>query len=220
MKSKARHNAALAPHWWTGSGMPLPASDGSPLIIAVPTPHTNQRSQARELVRSALRESLGRLLGCGPETVPLDIEPGQAPRLTLPASSSTSAHLSISHEAGLSLAAIRVGGPIGIDLMALDYADLPDCEALARDYLGPPALAALQATAAPQRQAAFARAWTAHEACLKCLGLPLQEWSPGLARRIARCRIVELALPADYVGAAALDIPSMAVSLSHQHPAP
>lgn len=196
--------ATLLPHWWAGHdtspGMPAPARDGSPFIVAVPTPQTRLRGQARELVRDALRASLGRLLGCAPEAVPLDIKPGQAPVLALPAAS---VHLSISHEAGLSLAALRVGGRIGIDLMASDAAALPDQEALARDYLGPQAVAALHDTPAQQRQASFARLWTAHEACLKCLGLPLQEWSPALARDIARCRVTQLRLPANYIGAAA-----------------
>jgi 4'-phosphopantetheinyl transferase len=180
--------------------MPTPAPDGSLFIIAVPTPRTNLRGQARELVRDALRASLGRLLGCAPEAVPLEIEPGQAPALMLP---NASIHLSISHEAGLSLAAVRVGGRIGIDLMALDDTALPDQQALARDYLGPHAATALQGIPAPQRQAAFARLWTAHEACLKCLGLPLQEWSPALAERISRCRVTTLRLPRNYLGAAA-----------------
>lgn len=192
--------AALAPHWWANPGMPLPAHDGTPYLIAVPTPHTSLRGQARELVRTALRESLGRLLGCAPEAVPLDIRPGQAPVLNL---STTSIHLSISHEAGLSLAAIRVGGPVGVDLMACDVAALPDQEALARDYLGPQAAATLHGASTAQRQIAFARLWTAHEACLKCLGLPLQEWSPVLGATIARCRVAALRLPAGYIGAAA-----------------
>lgn len=192
--------AALAPHWWAGPGMPLPAHDGTPYLIAVPTPRTSLRGQARELVRTALRESLGRLLGCAPEAVPLDIRPGQAPVLRLP---TRSIHLSITHEAGLSLAAIRVGGPVGIDLMACDDASLPDQEALAWDYLGPEAAATLHGAPAAARQVAFARLWTAQEACLKCLGLPLQEWSPALAGKIARCRIAALRLPANYIGTAA-----------------
>jgi 4'-phosphopantetheinyl transferase len=181
--------------------MPTPAPDGSLFIIAVPTPRTNLRGQARELVRDALRASLGRLLGCAPEAVPLEIEPGQAPALMLP---NASIHLSISHEAGLSLAVMRVGGRIGIDLMALDDTALPDQQALARDYLGPRMAATLDGTPAPQRQAAFARAWSSHEACLKCLGMPLQEWSPALATRMRSCRLVEIALPSNYIGMAAL----------------
>jgi 4'-phosphopantetheinyl transferase len=64
--------------------------------------------------------------------------------------------------------------------------------------------ASLNGTPAPQRQAAFARAWSSHEACLKCLGMPLQEWSPALATRMRSCRLVEIALPSNYIGMAAL----------------
>lgn len=201
MRHGGRAEEALAPHWQSGADLPSPAPDGSPFLIAVPTPRSGLRGPARERVRLALRVSLGKLLGCAPHEVPLATVAGRAPRLAPPASS---VHLSISHEAGLSLAALRVGGPVGVDLMALADAELPDMLALARDYLGPQAAAELDRMPAPQRQPAFARAWTRHEACLKCLGLPLREWSPALARRIARCRTISLALPPAYVGAAAL----------------
>ena len=67
-------------------------------------------------------------------------------------------------------------------------APLPDMAALAMDYLGPAVFAAIQQHPAVARSDVFARAWTAHEACLKCLHLPLVEWSPELAKRLATCR--------------------------------
>jgi hypothetical protein len=48
--------------------------------------------------------------------------------------------------------------------------------AVARDYLGPEAARKLAARSEGERDAAFAHAWSEHEARLKCLGLQLAEW--------------------------------------------
>ena len=160
---------------------------GSPVglhLLLVPTPNASTREEARLCVRAALKQKLRELLGdCGIDAVLRSI-PGQAICLAAPL-----AHigLSISHEPGLSVAAINLAGPVGIDLMCL-CAPLPDMEALAMDYLGPAVFDAIQQHPAVGRSEIFARAWTAHEACLKCLGLPLVEWTPELAKSLATCR--------------------------------
>ena len=179
----------------------LSGLDGAPVVLMVPTPDTALRDEARALVRTALRSYLAPLAGCAPEMLPLHTKPGTAPRLDL---AGLHVRLSISHEAGLSLAAVRVGGRIGVDLMRVAGAALPDWQALAHDYLGPDVAESLLGLDARERPPAFARAWTRHEAALKCLGLQLQEWSPDLARELALCRTGELALPAAYIGAVAL----------------
>jgi 4'-phosphopantetheinyl transferase len=51
---------------------------------------------------------------------------------------------------------------------------------------------------------AFAREWTRAEACLKCHGLPLQEWSDALERRLKDCHLFALELPDGFVGTLAL----------------
>ena len=76
------------------------------LIVAVDTPNTAIRDQARQQIRQVLREILAPLLACSPEDVPLIIEPGQAPRLA----KKPAMGLSISHEPGLSLLAINFAG--------------------------------------------------------------------------------------------------------------
>ena len=167
--------------------MKFTAAHGSPVglhLLLVPMPNTSTREDARLRVRRALTERLRELLGdCGNEAT-LRSMPGQAVYLAAPL-----AHigLSISHERGLSVAAINLEGPVGIDLMCL-RAPLPDMEALAMDYLGPAVCDAIQQHPAVARSEVFARAWTAHEACLKCLRLPLVEWSPELAKSLATCR--------------------------------
>jgi 4'-phosphopantetheinyl transferase len=62
-------------------------------------------------------------------------------------------------------------------------------------------LAALPADA---RDAAFAQAWSEHEARLKSLGLQLEEWRAELAPLLAACTCLPLALPAGYAGYLAL----------------
>lgn len=187
--------------WPDSAAAAMPGPDGTPVVLMLVTPATTLRDEARALVRTALRSCLAPLLDCVPATVPLHIEPGQAPRLDVPG---RSIHLSISHEAGLTLAAVRDGGRVGVDLMRATDAALPDWQATAHDYLGPEATARILAVSAAQRPRAFARAWTRHEAALKCLGLPLSEWTPALARTLASCDLTDLALPAGYVGAVAL----------------
>jgi 4'-phosphopantetheinyl transferase len=193
--------ALVRPQWAHCAKPALPGPDGTPLVLMVATPDSTVRDEARVLVRAALRSFLAPLLGCTPAAVPLHLEPGKAPRLD---TGSRPVPLSISHEAGLSLAALRTGGGIGVDLMRGADAGLPDWQTIAHDYLGPDALAMLLGLGLRDRQPAFARAWTRHEASLKCLGLQLQEWSPDLARELGRCGVSELLLPSPYIGALAL----------------
>lgn len=190
---------------WPG---PLPAPIPELLLYAVATPQTTQRDTARQRVRDALRRMLGELLGCPPAAVPLLDTAGQALRLS---GAAAGIGLSVSHEPGLSLLAIHRHGPVGIDLLQLPANPLWEDEIplLARDYLGPETTERLFARPLAERTAAFAAAWTAHEAALKYLGEGLREWTPEMRtpemqRRLAGCRVEALALPAGYVGSVAL----------------
>ena len=193
-------NTVVSAQWAHCPEPATPSADGVPVVLMIATPKTTLRDEARRLVRTTLETFLARLTGCAHT---LHTEPGTAPRLDL-AVAGRPVHLSISHESGLSLAAIRCGGRVGVDLMHAVDAATPDRETIAHDYLGPDAAAELMRFGVAERQTAFARAWTRHEAGLKCLGMQLQEWSPDLARELAQCRYSELALPAPYIGAVAL----------------
>ena len=74
-------------------------------------------------------------------------------------------------------------------------ADMPDWAQVALDYLGPAEAAQLHISSPAHRPAAFAEAWTRHEACLKCFGLELTEWTPALASQLASCQVMGLSLP-------------------------
>ncbi|MEB0165259.1 hypothetical protein QN360_20375, partial [Glaciimonas sp. CA11.2] len=139
-----------------------------PLILAISiiTPQTTNRDSARKLVRAALRETLGILLDMSPQSVPLISEPGHPIRLALP---HQQIGLSITHEAGFSLAAINLYGKIGIDTMRTD--SISDWQQVAQDYLGSTIYNRILSKPENQRAIAFAEQWTRYEASLKCLCL-------------------------------------------------
>jgi 4'-phosphopantetheinyl transferase len=173
------------------------------LVLALETPHTSNRRQARQLVRAALAEVLGAHLGCAPADIRLISVPGQPLRLER---DGVNVGLSVSHEPGLSLAAIHFGGPVGVDLLRVPVE--PEWRGemllLARDYLGPAAARALAALPLCDQVAGFAMQWTALEAGLKLWGRGLEEWSPAVQQRLAACRCLPLQLPAGFVGSLAL----------------
>lgn len=193
--------APLAVHPWPASRALLAAASGASaelLVISVATLENTLRDTARAQLRGALREVLGLQLDRAPETVTLLSAPGQALRLEMPGQR---IGLSVSHEPGLSVAAIRRHGPVGIDIMRV--APAFDWQAVARDYLGPQALRRIASQPVQEQPRAFAREWTRLEAGLKCLGITLQEWSPALAQRLESCRLMQLGLPAGLCGAVA-----------------
>ena len=172
-------------------------------VISLVTPDTAIRHTARENIRTVLQEILGSLLHRPATAIALISRPGHAIFLDWP---DTPIGLSISHAAGLTVAAIHVGTSIGVDVMQMAQgADaLPDWENVAHDYLGPQVCAQLAKLAPAQRAAAFAQAWSRWEAGLKCLGLALTEWTPALASRLASCSVSALGLPENYGGAIAV----------------
>ena len=178
------------------------ASDHAMAIISVSMPGTTSRILARERIRAALRETLAEFLDQPAESITLVSRPGQPIRLAWPFER---LQVSVSHMPGMSVAAIGRCGAIGVDVMQIDQSaeSMLDWAGVARDYLGPTVTNALQHTCPTQRPAEFTQAWTRFEACLKCLGMALTEWTPTLARQLAECSVMALALPANCHGALA-----------------
>lgn len=174
-----------------------------PIVIGIAG--QSGRENARRAIRQAIRDELCAMFGVAPERIVLCAEAGQAqaPYALLKMNDGFQRiGLAISHDGALSLAAIRADGAVGIDVMQVT--GFPDLDAVARDYLGPEAAAAFAQLAPAERLPAFARAWSGHEARLKCLGRELTEWSADLERELAACRCLPLALPEGYTGALAL----------------
>ena len=193
--------APLAVHAWPdGLAQALADLRGSAgmTVLSVPTLLTAHRTDARHAIRHAVQHTLAAFLDGPAASVALLSRPGQAPQVAAPGVKSF--HLSISHLPGFSVAAISLRGAVGVDVMAVDTQSLSDWADVARDYLGPLAAKALQQTPPDDRPAAFANAWTALEACLKCLGVGLTEWTPDLAARLQACTVISLTLPAGCCG--------------------
>lgn len=191
--------------WPQAAPLAVAALRGAPAlaVIRIATPDTEVRHAAREQLRTAVRDLLAAVLQQPAATVPLVQQSGQALILDLPG---TPIGLSLSHAPGLSVAAVHRHGAVGVDVMRTgEGADwMPDWETVARDYLGPQAQARIAQAAPGQRPLAFAREWTALEACLKCLGLGLTEWTPALQQRLATCTVTALDVPSGWWGAVAV----------------
>ena len=171
-------------------------------LRCIETPETPLRDGARRIVRAALGETLADLLPAACEPPDLISVPGRPIRLGPPWGD---IGLSVSHEPGLSLLAINLDGPVGVDLLRV--AALPNgLDTVASEYLGPDTARALAMLPTERRRQAFAVAWTRFEACLKCRALELCEWTPELAGRLAACRVTDLVMPAGWVGAVAVPV--------------
>jgi len=184
---------------------PCPLPPARLTVIAVGTPRHAPRAQVRQQVRQVLCQALAALLACPAESVQLHSTPGQAIRLTGP-DPQRNIGLSLSHDEGLSLLAIHLDGPVGVDLV--NYAQLPtgdeELARLADDYLGNSTAPALANLPLAERRAAFAQAWADLEARLKCRGLALGEAGPEQAKALAGCRSFALTLPDGFSGAVAV----------------
>ena len=178
-------------------------SDQAVTVIGVASPVTTDRTLARALVRDAVARTLEAALDQPVGSVKLVSRLGQA----VAVEALHGGHgLSLSHAPGWSIAAIGRGACVGVDLMRIEdgIEGDPDWVRLAHDYLGPQVTAALQATAPAECAVAFAKAWTRLEACLKCLGLALTEWSPALEKQLTACKVVTLDLSDAYSGSLAI----------------
>ena len=190
---------ALAVRWWNGGGFAdAPASAGPVHIVGVRG--QPDRAAARRAIRAALLAALASMSGLPAASIRVCGGPGEAPYALL--DDGRRVALSISHDGDLSVAALRLdGGAVGIDLMQVT--DIPDWQAVARDYLGPACADALARVPEAARAAAFARAWCAREAKLKCRGLALVEWGACDEALLSTCSCLSLVLPDGYVGSVA-----------------
>jgi 4'-phosphopantetheinyl transferase len=120
--------------------------------------------------RGLLRLLLGRYLGQDPRAVAIAVAEHGKPRL---AQDGRSPSFNLSHSGASALYAFCAGGAVGVDV-ELASERPRDEPAIAARTLGPEQARRLRAIVDPGlRQAEFLRAWTRHEAALKCLGTGL-----------------------------------------------
>ena len=176
--------------------------EGRGVVFYLALPQATPRSVARTAIRAALCQALASWVGCPANSVTLSDDVGVALRIAHP---STTARVSISHEDGLSVAAIHPHRAIGVDVLGTSNPPWADeCLTLARDYLGPHRARQLAELPVAQRSTAFAAAWTRWEAGLKSGGLGISEWTAALQESVDRCHTTWLELPQGYCGAVAL----------------
>lgn len=117
---------------------------------------------------------------------------GQAPKI-LPVQGKPPLALSFSYEGAWAAFAWHEGPALGIDLFCLSVSDWQKqpqhWQQLCHDYLGSAQAHHIFSLPKHEQAHAFALAWSAHEAALKCLQQPLQEWCPTLAAEIAQLRM-------------------------------
>jgi 4'-phosphopantetheinyl transferase len=202
MRLEPRMQAPAVLRWPQDRALTLDALQrGQTVVLCIAQSPGTKRPTARANVRLALQAALGVWLGCSAMDVVLQNFPGTPIRIQHPTST---AALSVSHEEGLSLAAIAPIGSVGVDLLAI--ATLPDsaeCLRLARDYLGPGTLLKLTALPAAAVPMAFALGWAQREAHFKCAGLALTEWRQTDPTAREYPDLQTLSLPAGHVGALA-----------------
>lgn len=169
------------------------------LLVSCRRPTGTSREHARAGIREAIVDALVQILEIPAQCIVITSHPGRAPQLAVPGFAY--AGLSISHEHDRSVAAVNLFGNVGVDLMLIQ--DIPDWLAVAQDYLGPQAVASLNASAAQQRARRFAMLWCEREAQLKYQGQALREWPFGGSEG-ARCQMLSLALGDAMVGTVAM----------------
>ena len=150
-----------------------------PLLADIPLLWLQHLPKARDhaSAHSLLRGILAHYLACPPAAVPLRHTPDGAPEIT-----GHPLAVSLAYADEMLLLGVCQGARIGVDLLRIQ--PMPDWREVATLFLGPQICAELATHPAPQRDAAFARHWVELEARGKCLGLGLQEYTPGRATRL------------------------------------
>lgn len=127
--------------------------------------HASARAaRLRAQARAGLLRVLAHYTGLPAEALRFDVDALGKPRLSHAGAPS----FNLSHARGLALVAVGAGIALGIDVEPLR--PLADVDALAQRFLSPAEAAAVAATEAEARTAAFLRTWTRKEAALKASG--------------------------------------------------
>ncbi|WNO06534.1 4'-phosphopantetheinyl transferase family protein [Rhodoferax mekongensis] len=145
------------------------------------------RAEARKLARATLREAVQHHFGCDAKAVSVETVSGKAPLVKI---GRQRVHVSFSYEQDWAFIALDVRRPIGIDVTFINHEAewLEECVRVAKEFLPPAISRRIEGLAGLERATAFAEEWALHEAKLKCMGLPLQEWTSELEVRLSGMR--------------------------------
>lgn len=166
---------------------------------------SHDREQARLQARAALRSCLAQDLGCPEDALQISNQRNEAPQLWLNGERLAQPFCSTSHAPGLALLAWHGGGPVGVDIQAVnDGTSRHELQAVAQIFLAPKMAQVLDGIAQDALFfKAFASAWAAQEARLKCAGVGLVEWSAELESSLACLHCTPVAMADGYAAAVA-----------------
>jgi 4'-phosphopantetheinyl transferase len=122
--------------------------------------------------RGMLRALLGRYLDRDPLDLRFALGPHGKPVLLLDTESVEDLRFNLSHSGGLALVAVTAGRAVGIDVEVAARRRVDELAVAAR-VLGDEQARRLAVYDSQARAREFLRAWVAHEAVVKCLGLGL-----------------------------------------------
>ena len=166
---------------------------------------SHDREQARFQARAALRSCLARERACPEAALHISNQRNEAPQLWLHGERLSQPFCSISHTPGLALLAWHDGGSVGVDIQAVNEGvSRHELRAVAQIFLAPNTAQALDGIALDALFfKAFASAWAAQEARLKCAGVGLVEWSVKLETSLACLHCTPVTLADGYAAAVA-----------------
>jgi len=163
--------------------------------------------------RHALRTVLSAVLGETPESIEIEIDAVDKPRLAR----HSEPHFNLSHSEQIGLIALSWGDAVGVDVEVIR--SIADASALVWSHFSPGERARWAGVSEPRRDAEFFRCWTRKEACLKSLGVGLAAAPSSIDVSDSSCgaevivplgnlacevRLYAAAIPGDVVGAVAL----------------
>jgi len=126
-----------------------------------------QDAQRYLACRHALRRILADALECSVQSVKIEIDELDKPRLA----DHVTLQFNVSHSAQVGLIALSRDTPIGVDIEVVR--SIIDTDTLARSHFTDDELAEWLRMAKPERDRSFLTCWTRKEACLKALGVGL-----------------------------------------------
>lgn len=169
------------------------------VVISLLFPQNLQRETARQQLHLAITELLMQAFSCTAEQIRLIRIAGSRLQCFI---ATQEIFISVSHDPGLSLAAISQKQLPGIDLMAVKTMD--DWQDVAGIYFNPQQIAALQQAQDCDRASLFAQYWTMMEARFKCAGIAMTEYDEHVQQQMESAlkdsSSYALTLPAGYIG--------------------
>lgn len=154
------------------------------VVLIVPNEPMQSRCQMRLRVRQCIAQFIETHLALKTGSLDLGRIPGQAPSVRW---ENQVFHTSISHSHACSVTAIHAHRRVGVDVLGgaeLAGMDSKELIALAEVFLPRSVVRLLSELSIAERPVFLMKAWSEHEAMLKCRNLELREWDADLENQL------------------------------------